>query len=869
MRNNLSVAAGSIPMPEHLLFSDQQEANETLLQTLSTEVNSAINLAKKVDSLAKDYRTACEVVKRGETLSNSARELTATFNDIIEKLTKGVSAGDADGLPPVLSSEICLDTSRYSVFLALLPSILESHSKADALTATLLQTSGSIIATLDLDGIDTTFQPSIVAAVNDLCICQERAHSVVSDVMARVNRLRDARKIWASLVECQRGIEAARRILWDALEKRKLQLSEQRNFPANPGKSLPVDVSVPGVEQRLVQLENTLGQDVESQFESVQPQLQLRVADWIRNHVIHFKTILSTTRQNIPLLDSLDKQTEELSSIRSEFTELWNRLGAMRDQVKVDVEDVLATRLANGDILPKTTILEQSKAQVEGDAKAFIDSLSHRISFVARDPDTYHVSTLFTERRFSLIEAPSEDVLQSNKMQLPFNLSDHDAAIRTECNNFVMKLNGTLDALAQAQAHLIVVCQAKELDVQTRGIARDIEEMEEEVQGLSQRLDKSREWEGDELLKELKGILAHLNEASNTFAGSIPQSLTEAKTFLSKMVHEATVQDASLLKLIEEPRSRTVTELEDRYEAASRITERLREHIYAAIKAQQEHSERLRIEKERRDEQERLRIIAEEKERERLEKEREEAETNRRLEALRIQEEQQREAERKRLAAEEAERLRLEMEGLEREEGERREAERLAAEQRLEAERARVIAEEAERLRLEKEKAEVERKLELMEEQLLHERRQQAEKERAAAEERDRLLSDAKEKERLRLESEKRAEVELREAVEKERARSQREKEVRDKEEQEREQERERERQEERGREKEREQEREREKEREQEREKERKRITEEKEAQEQFSREREAREDLIIMDKEGRPDSLRSMSQRCCLWNP
>ncbi|TFK76178.1 hypothetical protein BDN72DRAFT_853157 [Pluteus cervinus] len=770
MRNNLSVSANSIPMPEHPLFGDQQESNASLLRFLSSEVSSAISVARKVDTLAKDYRATCEAVKRAETLSTSAHDLITTFTTVIDKLSNGVSSGEADGdgKPPVLSSEACLDPSHHSVFLALLPSILESHSQANDSTSTLLRTSGSILATLDFAGIDPNFRPGAVATLNDLSAHQEQAQLVVNDVIARTTRLREARKVWTSLSDCHREVEGVRRRLWEAVEKRQLKETSPSHSPRRSTGS--GNVSVPEVEKQLEKIEAQFTRDVDLPLRSLQSTLETPVNTWITEHIANYGAFIASTRQIIPLLGSLDKQADAVSTLRTEFEGLHRRIEAMKAQIHSDIDDLLATRLANGNVSPHAMRIQESREKIEADVHVFIDNLPSRLPFISRHPDSYHVSTFFTEQRFSLDEPQLDEFSHPTKMQLPFSLADHDNVRRTQGNGFVMTLNGGLEGLSQDQAHFNLARLAKEIDTRLQAVNRDIGDVEDEIREMTEQFEEIVKTEDP--LKHLVALSQDLEEALVAHRGRIAKSIKELQDTLGQMGKGEGVRDLAIREGLQTSRSKAITSAEAKFHGWREDALDLQNTIKDAIDAEQDRLERLKVEEEQRQEAQRLRLIAEEKERVRLEKERQEAEERQRLEELRLKEEQEREAERQRLAAEEAERQRIERERLEREEQERQEALRLAEAKRLEEEQARLAAEEAERARLEREKAEMEEKLRVVEEQLAAERQLQAEKERASAAEAERLRLEAEEKERLRVEAEKQAEIDIREAVEKERARA-------------------------------------------------------------------------------------------------
>ncbi|KAG6378521.1 hypothetical protein JVT61DRAFT_12782 [Boletus reticuloceps] len=112
------------------IIPDQLSFNDALVQSLSTEIASAVELVTKVDSLAKEYRANYEAVREVDLVSQSTNELLSKFNSIIDRLSNGISTYDGDGSPPDLSSEACLQPTMHATYLALLPPLLEEAEEA-------------------------------------------------------------------------------------------------------------------------------------------------------------------------------------------------------------------------------------------------------------------------------------------------------------------------------------------------------------------------------------------------------------------------------------------------------------------------------------------------------------------------------------------------------------------------------------------------------------------------------------------------------------------------------------------------------------------------------------------------------------------
>ena len=102
------------------------------------KIATAMDLVKKVEVVAKEYCTTFEAVKDIEALSQMAQGLSTTFMSVYEHLMNRLPASDDDGSPPDLSSRACLDPTRHSDFLTLLPDLLKESDAAGKKTTPLL-----------------------------------------------------------------------------------------------------------------------------------------------------------------------------------------------------------------------------------------------------------------------------------------------------------------------------------------------------------------------------------------------------------------------------------------------------------------------------------------------------------------------------------------------------------------------------------------------------------------------------------------------------------------------------------------------------------------------------------------------------------
>lgn len=195
VRGDPASPASLFPRPDHPLFPDQKTSNEALMQCLSLDIEKAYKLAEKVDKATKKYRASYEAVKRVEALLRGVQEVSVTLTSIINKFKEGFSSDNQDGVPPDLTSEDCLDQTRHSMFLALMPSLLEETTRATKDADERINTSPVALFGLDLPGIDQAFKENAASDVQNLTVLRAETLRVRDSVSKRVERLRKARKV--------------------------------------------------------------------------------------------------------------------------------------------------------------------------------------------------------------------------------------------------------------------------------------------------------------------------------------------------------------------------------------------------------------------------------------------------------------------------------------------------------------------------------------------------------------------------------------------------------------------------------------------------------------------------------------------------
>ncbi|KAK7061475.1 growth arrest-specific 2-like protein [Favolaschia claudopus] len=768
LRGDPASPSSAFPRPTHVLFPEYKSVNDSVVQTLSSEVSTALELARRAEAAAKEYRLNYEAVHRVETLVESASTICDTFTSIVDRLQKGVPSTDGDGSPPNLMSDTCLEPTRHAVFLALLPSILKEQEVASDSAAHVLRNSRGALLGLDRPGIDPDFKTKAAAEFQRLSTLRGQAQWTKDDLTARVARLREARKLWSLMDSHLNDLEEVRRELGEAMEKHRWQQELNANgAPPTPDSfSTPLPTESPHAEsiKRLDGLDARLNQEVDVPLAALSRTLEAPLKDRLLRSSAGLKKFLEQVRQMAGLLQSIKNQAAAMGTVRDDFNDLQMRIDDLKLRVDTGVEDVLAGKLVTPQLSEVDSAVTNGINDLRTEVKAFTDSLSQRVPFVSTGSARSPTSTKFVKRRFSSIDLTLAAFNDQPAVELPFDLQSLDDAVRADSNTYAMKLGGKLQALEQRATHFQLAQMAKDVDVSLSAVVADINAVVQQFSTFKNCLNgMAGQPDVTGPLAELARDAQHLSQSRRT---PIARSFSPIRELLRKMEATPGSHDPAVHQSLYLARVRAVDDAELRFKTWTDDADTLIKQVSEAQRAEAARLEAERIAEEQRLQAERERIAAEEAERARLERERLEEEKRLRLEQERLAEERRLQAEKERIAAEEAAQALIAKQKAEEEERVRLELARLEEERRLQAERERIAAEEAERARLERERLEMEEKLRLAEEQLAEERRLQAERARLAAEQAER---ERVEKERFEKEERERVEEERRQQAEKER----------------------------------------------------------------------------------------------------
>ncbi|KAG1820449.1 uncharacterized protein BJ212DRAFT_1340209 [Suillus subaureus] len=768
VRGNPTASGGTFPRPHHILFPDQQSANEAISQILSSELASTSDLVAKVDCLAKEYRVGYEAVKDVESLSRSADELMAIFKSAIDRLENGVTACDGDGTPPSLMSEDCLHPTAHSAFLTFLPSITQEVEQSCAQADHLLRAFRVALLNVERPGIDQIFKENAAAQIEALVAVRDKAAAICADVNTRLGRLRVARRVWSIMDSVLNELEDTRSEVSHLMERERWKQSNQSAEPLTP-ETPPQDVlPTPSVSSsdivgRLDVIHQTLTNDVIHPLATLTGMLEKPLDEFLSRTSEGLFGHLGNLKQMVVLLDAIRSQFIAMTSFQDSVHELQVRIEDLKIHYDATIEEVLNDQLCGESLGNAQDRLKDESDALRNTADAFTNTVAQRIPFLSQHASDQRNAPTLVRKRFSSagnIRLISFDVPAAVKP--PFTLLSLDDTVRGDSNLLVMRLLGDVQSLEQKTGHLRLACMAKDADSELTSVADDLRGVTEELNSLRALLDSISR--ADEKLTPLQDLSEKLDRHSSQHRSRLSRRLSLIRESLRQMESIPCSHDQRIYETLIMSRRKEVDNLEVKLNAWVDNAVTLRDKLSAALTTEAQRVEAAKLKEEREAEERRhwteLELkrkeaeatAKEEQERREAEAKAKEEQERREAKAKAKEEQERREAEAK--AKEERERREAEARAREKEECREAEARAREEEERREAE-ARARGEEerkkAERLRIEKELHEQQ-----AQEERLEAERQQAEMERQARE-RERLEAEAQRKAGIQLQETERA----------------------------------------------------------------------------------------------------------------
>lgn len=646
VRGDPASPASLFPRPDHPLFPDQKASNEALIRCLTLDIEKASQLAGKADKAAKTYRTSYEAVKRAETLLRDIQGISATLASIINKFKEGVSSDDRDGDPPDLTSEECLEPTRYSMFLALLPSLLEETIHAIKDADEQIKASPVVLFGLDLPGVDQAFRENAASDVQKLTVLRAQTLSIRDSVSKRVDRLRKARKINSNIDANLALIRNIRGQISEGIEAyRWRQESGGSDAPPTPESSTfelaAQDSNHPEFDDQLSVVGSRIIAEVKDPLSSLSPTLEPALEAHLIQMVHALEASLESTQHMLQLFVAVKDQSSTMNIIRDTFNTLLMRIEDSKARIHETIDEVPST---SSDNKGQTSLeMDEDIQAIQQEIKTFIDSLFKRVPFIGRPPSSPNRA----------LKAPWLPIDPQAKSPATFDPSfdpwSVDASVRADSNSFAMRLNGALDILLQTRDHLELTKKVKEVD---DALSRTFDDISNASLRLASQKSSVMHIPHHSLdsAPRYQVILDELLSSSER--SEIARSFSPIRELLRQMDETSHKLELSIRQDLYVSRIAATDDAELRFKTWDQEFLEFKQEITLALEAELRHQEEIRLAEARQREAEEKRIAAEELERQKQERERVENEEKQRLLEERLAEERRRQLELARIAAE-------------------------------------------------------------------------------------------------------------------------------------------------------------------------------------------------------------------------
>jgi len=732
---------GSFPRPVHPLFPDQAASNELIAKALSSELSEAVKLANEAEGAAREYHRRLEAVQSAERLQQTMQEITKRLGVISSQLANGMkeSHKHGDASPPNLDTVNCLDPMSHATYLAILPSVIQEFDKLDSQTNSTLRESELAFKRLkSLPGIDLALLTSLTTSIQQLEQQRKDCKARKEDVLQRVQRLKEARRLWTILNSIMDGADALMTQALESSERQRWRPKQKGSggLPETPDPDSPIPLpstlpssSTPqalSVEVDL--LRKRLGDEFEASFKALSPCLEQSLSSNLQSDAEGIVSRLDAVKSAIALWQNIINQAVSISKVQDEAQEL----GYKVDELLSELEDKRHAILEGSVESESAVELEKGLADrvkpLREEIQVFMDGIAGRIPLLVRSSGMKKtrqgsISSYMNPKAASTFEQQLKRFQTSPESTNPFDLAVADDKVRSEINSMAMRLTAGGESLNKGLQYLHLACLANaidrsvsELDIALKSTETNISQKSTSLASI--QADEQHTLEGiTHRLNQFSGLIEDIDRFAQTHHAQVHGLISQLRISTDNLCSSPGARDSPIQGTIVDPRKKAVNTL---FERSARLEQNLGKLRDQATKAKEEEERRREVEEERLKEEERKRIEEEErlKEEERKRLEKEELERRLREEEARLEEERRKEEERMRVEEEERrkeeERLRIEKERL-KEEARRKaeEEERLKEETRKKAEEAeRLRAEEAARLEKQRLEAEERRRVE-------------------------------------------------------------------------------------------------------------------------------------------------------------
>lgn len=536
---------GSFPQPSHPLFSDQEQFNSSLVESLSREICSARELLVEVSQLASQNRKRCDAVETTESLLADLTGHQTRLQSIKEHLVNGFNADDGDGSPPDLAELSCVEPMRFSAYLAMLPSTLDEHAQTSESTKVNLKKSRFALVQLKNLGIADDYRRAFLKAMEVTEQSLKDADETKNYTTHRVTTLREIRRIWSNMNDASAQLEITGEELKEALNRHRWkQQAGNDSRPLTPVSPLQVPQLPPASAERvdddLARFESLILEDIRKPLDQIRASVPPSLSGALDSRLTDVVRSVAVLHSMKSLLANVIKQASVMEGVRDEMHTLEQRIEDISGRYDEVFGQMLSDDVAADAIVLMETEMSKSVAELQADVNTFMDALASRIPLIA-----------------SATGSPSillDGIDNSTASRFPFDPSTVDRMVRNDANRYSMRLGGSMKAVCRKKDLFGFYKAAREVDTQLANVRSHMKGLDGtlESSAAALRQAKMNGTENDrEYLANIRHLKTDFESMSKPRASTIDQCISTIRGVIADMRSYSHIQDdVALLNML-------------------------------------------------------------------------------------------------------------------------------------------------------------------------------------------------------------------------------------------------------------------------------------------------------------------------------
>ncbi|KAG9057376.1 hypothetical protein FS842_007077 [Serendipita sp. 407] len=435
------------PKPINPSFPDQPACNESILSFLSAELSKTKKIVEETSSAAREYHTRHSLVNKAENARFQLEQLTSKLHGHTLRLTDGVLAEDGDGSPIELNSVDCLDPLKHGAYLAVLPitcNELQEFESAGNKQAKICRES---MKALTGHVVDPEFAQKIDQTLAAFEAARKRASEVKETSLSDAARLRDIRKVWSSIGDSWKGLDAIKADLVDRMERAKWTPIGQEQPARSPMQDHTTSWPMfsQNTSSQLKDLSRDILVSVTDAIGGLHSSTGTEVLNALQSGATYIQQYLDNVGGMSRLHEMVQKQASAMSDVQSEQLSLEDRVDKIIPHFEKLRKQIVPSSQERCDaalLSQETKRLSQDYDTLKEALSKFSEDLSSRVPFVGK-PDSYFHGPLRTSQpSFATFLQSKGTNLSTASMafNMPFDMKALDHNVRMDANSLSIRV---------------------------------------------------------------------------------------------------------------------------------------------------------------------------------------------------------------------------------------------------------------------------------------------------------------------------------------------------------------------------------------------------------------------------------------------